>query len=231
MESADRDEPIPEIPTLDAVGAEFPVLLATLAPQPSIRETSVSTVTSSSSGVVVEQSASITYAILWNPEDLEDPANHVQLHPDIAEAIEHPSPKLPAVAVEMLQWARFPAAYEAVQTHVPRTGERLPRARERDEQTVAERLALHMWNVLANTFREQRHPNPRDADGFVNPPSERDAVDASVVVDGVELPAIAIDDEHVTGVGVELDDAVATVVLAKHVLPLVRLELTRRPRP
>ncbi|MCH1881871.1 hypothetical protein [Agrococcus sp. ARC_14] len=221
MEFADRDEPIPEIPTLDAVGAEFPVRLATLVPQPGIRETGVNTISSSvNDGPFCLEAAAITYAILWNPDDLDDPVNHVELHPDIAAAIADPSPKLPAVAVEMLQWARFPSAYEAVQTHVLD-----------EDESVADRLALHMRNVIGNTFREQRDPTPQLPWSFIDPPVERDAVDASVVVDGVELPAVSIDDEHVTGVGVELDDAVATVVLAKHLLPLVRLELTRRPRP
>lgn len=220
MDFADADEPIPEIPTLEAVAADFPVRLATLVPQPVIRETGVNTISSGSGGAMAYEAAAITYAIFWNPDDLDDPVNHVELHPDIAAAIAHPSPRLPAVAVEMLQWARYPSAYEAVQTHV----------RRRAQQSVAGQLALHMRNVIANTFGEQRHPLLHDPAGFIDPPSERDAADASVLVDGAEVPAVSIDDEHVIGVGVELDDAVATVVLAKHLLPLVRLELTRRPR-
>lgn len=114
-----------------------------------------------------------------------------------------------------------PMAYEAVQTLVQRGAPRQP---------LAEQLALHMRNVVGNTFREQRHPSVHDPDSFIDPPSERDAVDASVLVDGTQAPAITIDDEHVLGLGVELDDAVALVVFPKHLLPLVRLELTRRPR-
>lgn len=220
MEFADDDEPIPEISTLEQVAAAFPVPLVTLVPQPSIRETGVGTTSSHSSGLVVDQAAAITYAIFWNPDDLDDPINHVELHSDVAEELAHPSPRLPAGAIEVLQWLRFPSATDAVQTHVPREG----------ELTLAERLAQHMRTVIGNTFREQRHPGVHDPSSFIRPPSEAAAVTASVTVDGVELPAITIDDEHVLGLGVELVDAVATVVLAKHLLPLVRLGLTRRGR-
>lgn len=220
MEFADDDEPIPEIPSLEQVADSFPVPLATLMPQPNIRETGVGTSSSHSNGRIVDQVAAISYAIFWNPDDLDDPINHVELHPDVAEAIAHPSPRLPAGAIEVLQWLRFPAATDAVQTHVPREG----------ELTLADRLALHMRNVIGNTFREQRHPALHDPLSFIRPPSGAVAAAASVTVDGVELPAVSIADEHVLGLGVELDDAVATVVLAKHLLPLVELELTRRKR-
>lgn len=221
MEFAEHDGPLPEPPTLDGVSAAFPVRLATLLPQPALREIGVNTIASGGEGGWAYEAAAITYAVFWNPDDLDDPINHVALTPELEDALEHPSPRLSATSVEWMQWMRFPSLYEAVQTHVPRES----------RSTVAERLALHMWNVLANTFQEQRHPRPMERGTFVDEPSAHDAVEASVTVDGVEVPAVSIADEHVLGIGVELDDAVATVVLAKHLLPLVRLELTRRPRP
>ncbi|SFS08924.1 hypothetical protein SAMN04487783_1180 [Agrococcus baldri] len=214
------DGPLPEIPSLDEVGAAFPVLLATLVPQPSIREIGVNTFVSSGDGVVDAQAAAIMYAIFWNPDDLDDPINHVVLTPELEAALANPSPRLPASAVEWIRWLRFPVAYEAVQTQVPGRG----------GQALPERLALHMRNVIGNTFREQRRPDPHEPWTFVDPPSAHEAAEASVIVDGAALPAISIDDEHVLGLGVELDDAVALIVWPKHLLPLVRLELTRRPR-
>lgn len=221
MEYAEHDGPLPEPPTLDGVSAAFPVRLATLVPQPALREIGVNTIASGGDGSWAYEAAAITYAVFWNPDDLDDPVNHVALTPELEDALKHPSPRLSAASVEWMQWMRFPSLYEAVQTHVQGSA----------SLTLADRLAMHMWNVIANTFREQRHPRPMERGTFVDDPDAHDAVDASVIVDGVELPAVTIDDEHVLGIGVELEDAVATVVLAKHLLPLVRLELTRRPRP
>lgn len=214
------DESLPEheIPTLDDVGAAFPVLLATLVPQPSIREIGVNT---RSSGRRLE-AAAIMYAIFWNPDELDDPVNHVQLAPEVEAALANPSPRLSAMAVEWMRWMRFPVAYEAVQTGMPRDG-----------QSLADELALHMRNVLGNTsdFREQRYPTIHDPDSFIDPPDAADAVDATVIVDGAVVGCVEIADEHVLGLGVGLGDAIALVVLPKHLLPLLRLELVRRPRP
>ncbi|WP_306233276.1 hypothetical protein [Agrococcus beijingensis] len=221
MEFAEHDGPMPDPPTLATVGAEFPALLVTLVPQPGIREIGVNTAKSGNDGTWDYEQAAIMYAVFWNPDDLDDPMNHVELAPELEEALENPSPRLSGVAREWMQWMRFPIAYEAVQTHVPRES----------LQSLPERLAMHMRNVIANTFRQERHPVVHEPSSFIDPPSADDARPASVIVDGVELPAVSIDDEHVVGVGVELDDAVATVVIARHLLPLLRLELTRRPRP
>lgn len=220
MHDGEHDGPLPEIPTLDEVAAAFPVLLATLAPQPSIREIGVNATASSRNGGRFElETAAIMYAILWNPDDLDDPVNHVELAPDMEAALANPSPRLPASAVEWLQWMRFPIASEAVQTVLPR------------DQSVADELALHMRNVIGNTFREQRDPTPHERDTFVLPPSAAAAVDASVMVDGEVVGCIEIADEHVLGLGVELGDAIALLVLPKHLLPVLRVELVRRPRP
>ncbi|WP_413317998.1 hypothetical protein AA0Z99_12890 [Agrococcus sp. 1P02AA] len=218
----DETRPLPDLPTIDEVAATFPVRFVTLVPQPSIREIGVNTTSSSIDGGPRHWTdASIMYAVIRNPDDLEDPSNHLELSPDLEAALANPSPRFSPAAVELLRWMRFPMAYEAVQTHVLGL----------DDSSLAERLALHMRNVIANTFREERHPVPFHPDSFIDPPSAADAVAASVVVDGARLPGITIADEHVVSLGVELDDTVATVVLAKHLLPLVRLELVRRPRP
>lgn len=221
MDFAEADGPLDDPPTLDAVSAEFPVRLATLVAQPSIRETGVSTIASSSDGGPFQlDAAAISYAILWNPDDLDDPINHVQLSPDLEAALADPSPRLPPTAVEWMRWMRFPAAYEAVQTVVPR-----------DDESIADVLALHMRNVIGNTFREERDPRPHEPDAFIDEPSALDAAPSSILIDGEEVACVEISDEHVVGLGVGLGDAVAAVVWPRHLLPLVRLELTRRPRP
>ncbi len=221
MEFAEHDGPLPEPPTVDSVSAEFPVLLATLVPQPSIREIAASTTSSSRNGGAFHlETASITYAIFWNPDDLDDPVNHVVLPADVRAAIADPSPRLPPGVVDWLQWMRFPSAYEAVQTVVPREG-----------RSIADELALHMRNVVGNSFRKQRDPTPHEPDTFVDPPSAADAIDASVVVDGEVVGCVGIEDEHVLALGVGLGDAIALLVLPKHLLPVLRVELVRRPRP
>ncbi len=221
MEFAEDDGGEFEPPTLDSVGADFPVLLATLVTQPSIREINADTTSSSRDGGPFRmETAAITYAVLWNPDDLDDPVNHVELPPDVQAAIANPSPLLPRGVVDWLPWMRFPTAYEAVPTVVPRDG-----------QSIADELALHMRNVIGNTFRVERHPVMQDPDGFVDPPSAADAVDGSVMVDGAVVGCVEIPDEHVLGLGVGLGDATALVVWPKHLLPLLRLELVRRPRP
>ncbi|MGM1030682.1 MAG: hypothetical protein ACQEWM_12560 [Actinomycetota bacterium] len=203
-------------PTVDSVGAAFPVLLATLAPQPSIREIGVNTI-ATGSGL---EAAAIMYAILWNPDDLDDPFNTAELPPEVDTALANPPSRLTPAETEWMRWMRFPIAHEAVQTVVPRDG-----------RSIAEELALHMRNVIGNTFREQRYPTMQDPDSFVDPPSAADAVDASVMVDGEVVGCVEIPDEHVLGLGVGLGDATALVVWPKHLLPLLRLELVRRPRP
>lgn len=221
MEFAPDDLGMPEMPTIDSVGAEFPVLLATLVPQPSIRAIGADTTSSSSDGGPFRlETAAITYAVLWNPDDLDDPINHVELPPDVVAALANPSPHLPRAVVDWLPWMRFPTAYEAVQTVMPRDG-----------RSIADELALHMRNVLGNAFRAERNPVPPEPDAFVDPPSAADAVAASVLVDGELVDCIEIHDEHVLGLGVELGDAMALLVLPKHLLPLLRVELVRRPRP
>lgn len=221
MDFADPDGPLDAPPTLDEVAAEFPVPLATLVEQPSIREIGVNTISSSSDGGPFRlDAAAISYAILWNPDDLDDPLNHVELSPDVEAALADPSPHLPEAAVEWMRWMRFPSAYEAVQTAVLS-----------DDETVADVLALHMRNVIGNTFRQERDPTPHLPDTFVDEPSALDAVDSTIVVDGEEVACLEIADEHVLGLGVALGGAVAAVVWPKHLLPLVRLELTRRARP
>lgn len=221
MEFAPDDLGMPEMPTIDSVGAEFPVLLATLVPQPSIRAIGADTTSSSQGGGPFRlETAAITYAVLWNPDDLDDPINHVELPPDVVAALANPSPHLPRAVVDWLPWMRFPTAYEAVQTVMPRDG-----------RSIADELALHMRNVLGNAFRAERNPIPPEPDAFVDPPSAADAVEASVLVDGELVDCIEIRDEHVLGLGVELGDAMALLVLPKHLLPLLRVELVRRPRP
>lgn len=221
MEFAPDDLGMPEMPTIDSVGAEFPVLLATLVPQPSIRAIGADTTSSSRNGGPFRlETAAITYAVLWNPDDLDDPINHVELPPDVVAALANPSPHLPRAVVDWLPWMRFPTAYEAVQTVIPRDG-----------RSVADELALHMRNVLGNAFRAERNPIPPEPDAFVDPPSAADAVGASVKVDGELVDCIEIHDEHVLGLGVELGDAMALLVLPKHLLPLLRVDLVRRPRP
>lgn len=221
MEFAPDDLGMPEMPTIDSVGAEFPVLLATLVPQPSIRAIGADTTSSSRNGGPFRlETAAITYAVLWNPDDLDDPINHVELPPDVVAALANPSPHLPRAVVDWLPWMRFPTAYEAVQTVIPRDG-----------RSVADELALHMRNVLGNAFRAERNPIPPEPDAFVDPPSAADAVGASVMVDGELVDCIEIHDEHVLGLGVELGDAMALLVLPKHLLPLLRVDLVRRPRP
>jgi hypothetical protein len=221
MEFAPDDFAMPEIPTIDSVCAEFPVLVATLVPQPSIHAIGADTTSSSRNGGPFRlETAAITYAIFWNPDDLDDPVNHVQLPPDVVAALANPSPKLPPALVDWLPWMRFPTAYEAVQTVVPRDG-----------RSIADELALHMRNVVGNTFRAERNPLPHEPDTFVDPPSAADAVEASVLVDGELVDCVEIHDEHVLGLGVGLSDAVALVVLPKHLLPLLRVELVRRARP
>ena len=221
MHFAEHDGPLPEPPTVDSVSAEFPVLLATLVPQPNIREIAASTTSSSRDGRAFHlETAAITYAIFWNPDDLDDPVNHVELPPDVRAAIAHPSPRLPPGVVDWLPGMRFPNAYEAVQTVLPRDG-----------RSIADELALHMRNVVGNTFRKQRDPTPHEPDSFVDPPSASDAMDASVIVDGEVVGCVGIADEHVLGLGVGLGDAIALLVLPKHLLPVLRVELVRRPRP
>lgn len=221
MEFAPDDLGMPEMPTIDSVGAEFPVLLATLVPQPSIRAIGADTTSSSRDGGPFRlETAAITYAVLWNPDDLDDPINHVELPPDVVAALANPSPHLPRAVVDWLPWMRFPTAYEAVQTVMPRDG-----------RSIADELALHMRNVLGNAFRAERNPIPPEPDAFVDPPSAADAVGASVMVDGELVDCIEIHDEHVLGLGVELGDAMALLVLPKHLVPLLRVELVRRPRP
>ncbi len=221
MDFADADGPLDDPPTLDAVSAAFPVRLATLTAQPSIREIGVNTIASSSDGGPFRlEAAAISYAILWNPDDLDDPMNHVELAPDVEAALADPSPRLSSTTVEWMRWMRFPSAYEAVQTVVPRDGE-----------SVADVLALHMRNVIGNTFRDERDPTPHEPDAFIDEPSALDAIDSAILIDGAWVPCVEIGDEHVIGLGVALEDAVAAVVWPRHLLPLVRLELTRRPRP
>ncbi len=221
MHYGEHDGPLPEIPTLDSVGTEFPVLLATLVPQPSIREIAANTTSSSRNGGAFHlETAAITYAVLWNPDDLDDPVNHVELPPDVLAAIAHPSPRLPRGVVDWLQWMRFPTAYEAVQTVLPRDG-----------RSIADELALHMRNVIGNAFRAERDPTPQEPDTFLAPPAAAAAVDASVIVDGAVVGCVEIADEHVLGLGVGLGDAIALLVLPKHLLPLLRVEVVRRPRP
>jgi len=221
MHVAPDDFPMPEIPTIDSVARAFPVLLATLAPQPSVREVGVGERSSTRDGVLDRQSALITYAVLRNPADLDDPVNHVPLAPEVAEAIRSPSPRLPPAIVETLPWMRFPQLWEAVQTHVPRES----------WQSLPERLAEHMVNVLMNAFRDERVPDPGTPWEVTDAPLADRAEPATVVVDGVETTGIRIPDEHVLGVAVDLGDAVATVVLAKHLLPHLDVALARRPRP
>ncbi|MGY3127323.1 hypothetical protein ACVWW9_000822 [Agrococcus sp. UYP33] len=220
MDFAEADDDTFHPPSLDEVSAEFPVRLATLVAQPGIREIGVNTIASSSDGGPFQlDAAAITYVILWNPDDLDDPVNHVVLPDEVEVAIAHRPVELTPAEAEWLRWMRFPTAYEAVQTVVPC-----------DDESVADVLAQHMWGVIANTFRE-RHPAPHELDSFIDPPAAVDAVDGVILVDGEEVACVEIPDEHVRGLGVELDDAVALVVWPRHMLPLVRLELTRRPRP
>lgn len=218
---ADDDVPMPKIPTIDSVAAAFPVLLAALAPQPTLRELAVGERSGRLGGVLVQQSALITYAVIRNPADLDDPANHLPLRPEIEAAIAHPSPRLPAALVEALPWMRFPQLWEAVQTHVPRES----------EESLPERLAMHMRNVLMNAFRDERVPDHDEPWTVADAPAAERAEPTTVVVDGAETGAIRIADEHVLGLGVDLGDAVATVVLPKHLLPHVEVALVRRARP
>ncbi|MCR8671383.1 hypothetical protein [Agrococcus sp. HG114] len=223
MEFRDDAGPVPDPPTIDDVARSFPVPLVALVPQPSVRESGVSTTSTVWGSRPVELgTAALSYAVLWNPEQLDHPGDATELDRELEEMLAQPPALLQPDAVERLSWAPFASVPEAVQTALPAPGA--------GAGSLPQRLALHMRHVLSSSFRAERDPTPHEPGIFAAAPDARDAREASVVVDGVERPALTIDDEHVLGLGVDLGDAMAIVVWPRHLLPLVRLELTRRPR-
>src|ERR1700710_411374 len=90
MYVSDRDPmDIPQPQTLNEVAEAFTVPVMSFIPQPSLEESGVGTVGSSSNGgPVVLDTVSISYTLWRNPDDYQDPINLAMLGDSEREALD-----------------------------------------------------------------------------------------------------------------------------------------------
>jgi hypothetical protein len=215
------DRPPP--PTPAEVAAAFPVPLMTLAPQNSIEEVAVGTVSGNVNGEAFERSASLSYTLWRNPDDRGDPANLLELTDEQRTGLDrvpvNPRPPwMDAVIARM----RYPRLWDAVTTSWF--------AQRDDLHTLEHELTQHVNYIVMNRFREERVRG--DSPGEIDRPvTERDIQRGRpVVVDGAERAGLLIDtDPNVLGLGIDLGDRFLTGVFERSHLPYVRLEFVTRP--
>jgi hypothetical protein len=201
--------------------ARLGVAAAGLVPQRHLEDLGVEAIGVSRTSVgpqeqVDEVSLSRSYTLWRNPDDHEDPVNLRELDEATGRALaERPPLPGPAWLDEARDRLRYPALWEAVQTHWVRPGG--------EPRSVADRLIAHAEYVLTNVFREELGLH---GDVYWAPPVPPAALQASrVVVDGAERDGLLLDtDPFVLGLGAELDDGrVLTAVLPRDELPFVEL--------
>jgi hypothetical protein len=215
------DRPAPATPA--EVAAGFPVPLMTLAPQDSIEEVAVGTVTGSSNGEAFERSASLSYTLWRNPADRGDPANLLELTDEQRAGLDRvPANPPPAWVVAVRERMRYPQLWDAVTTSW---------FAERDDvHTLEHELVQHVNYIVMNRFREMRVRG--DFPGEIDRPvTERDIQrDRPVVVEGAERAGLLVDtDPNVLGLGIDLGDRFLTGVFERSHLPYIRLEFVTRP--
>ncbi|BDI21800.1 hypothetical protein [Herbiconiux sp. L3-i23] len=211
-------EDMPPPATADEVSRRFGMDLFTFVDQPALEETSVSAAwTSSGAGGDHLDHASLTYMLLRNPDDREDPVNRSTLPQEDRDIIEAPPEfPLPQWFLDARRIMLYRSLWEAVRTA------------PRGSQSVKDALLDHIWYALVNRFREERVVGemPGEVSGM---PTVAGLVETSVLVDGVELRGVHHDfDPHVYAIAVEVGDRLLTVVVPREELPYLRLEFVTR---
>lgn len=183
----------------------------------------------SGTGGLSHQAVSIGYTVWRNPEDRDDPVNLAELDEQTRASLEVAPPwPRPAWILEMVERLRYPQLWEAVRTSWHRD--------DPDYSTLEHQLVHHTNHILMNRFREElglpHGPTGHTGDRAWRATETSVNPAASVLVDGVETQASEIDtDPFVYAVGVRLTpDIVATAVIPREFLPLVRVELATRDR-
>jgi hypothetical protein len=170
---------------------------------------------------------SINYTLWRNPLDRSDPINLADLNESTRRVLDDPAPHpRPAWLIQQVEWMRYPMLWEAVRTAWHRD--------PTDLSTPSHLLVEHANYILMNRFREELGLGDTGTERFA-PRLTEHAVDprATVIVDGVGVPAIEIDtDPFVYAIGAELSPgAVLTAVIPRDELQHVRIEFARRASP
>lgn len=212
-------EDMPPPATADDVTRRFGVRLLTFSPQATLEESSVG-ITSHSEGLGSEElvHASLTYELLRNPKDREDPVNRSSLPQRDRDIIEStPEFPLPQWFLEARRSSLYRSLWEAVRTAPS------------GPQPLGEALLDHVWYVLVNLFREERVVGemPGEVTGM---PTLSGMTPTTVMIDGLEVSGVHHDfDPHVYALAAAVDDRVLTVVVPRDELPYLRLEFETRP--
>jgi hypothetical protein len=216
---------MPDPATPDEVASWFAVPLMTLAPQPTIEETSVALSSETGNGRPVLEAAALSYTLWRNPADRDDPLNLLELSPQMRASLDvEPVAPLPQWMIDAVGRIRYPSLWEAVRTtHL---------SDRSTFHTAESTLVEHVNYILMNNFREERMRGdfPGELDGRVTEKSIEHGVPISV--DGTELPGMRIDtDPHVLGLALDLGHSILTVAIAREHLPLLTLAFVTRPAP
>lgn len=168
---------------------------------------------------------SLTYLLWRNPADRNDPVNLAELDEEERAALEAEPPwPRPAWLLEYVRMMRYPQLWEAVRTSWNRDLS--------EHTTVPRQLVDHANHILRNKFRTQLGlevgPVHEDGDWEIKESAVNPA--ATLEIDGVPVPACEIDtDPFVYAIGAQVStDVVATIVIAREHLRLVRVSLTTR---
>lgn len=168
----------------------------------------------------------LTYRLLRNPDDPDDPVNRADLDDEQRAALDAvppwPRPDWLVAAAEGLRDAHL---WETVRTSWHRD-------RHPPHTDLASQLTRHADHILVNHFRAELGIEIGAAlDGQWRVRAAAVDTRATLVVDGVEVPAAEVDtDPFVYAIGARLrDDLVVTVVVPRDDLRHVRLALTTPP--
>lgn len=211
-----EDAPDPGI-ELMARARTMPVATRTLVeqhaleriPHPSLEE-------STANGVRTSMAVSWSYTLWRVPGDPGHTANLVDAT-TLASLEGMPPAPSPAWLVDGVERMRHPMLWEAVRTTWDADAGAIR------EDPVVDAVVRHVAYVAVNRFDEHRGPGARwDRPELVAPGARRAA---ELVVDGAQVPGVAIEgDHHVLGLGAVLDDgAILTAALPRDALEHVQV--------
>lgn len=208
--------------------AQMPVAPFTLTSQHTLEEYGPGIGTGSDATGVRDMQVALSYTVIRNPADRDDPANLTDLDEETRKALDAVPPQpVPKWMAELTERMRYPSIWEAVKTHWTRDAD--------DQPTIEDALAEHTEHVLRNSFRAQRGLEGKLGSLPTAPDVTTTSVqhDVTLRINGVDRPAVQIDaDPHVYAIGAVIDDStLVTVVISRDELPYVNLELATHTGP
>ncbi|MBH0082222.1 hypothetical protein [Salinibacterium sp. SWN167] len=205
---------------------QMPIPVIGLVAQSSVQSTSLAVNSATDSAGFSAMSVSVSATLWRNPTDKTDPVNLEILDEHTRRAIEEVPPwPRPAWLIEQVESMRYPALWEAVQTHWHRD--------ESEVTDVGALLTQHANYILMNQFQKELGLDEQHGERRAPMPERRITRPTTVVIDGRIVDGVEVaPDPLIYAVGATLPSGgVVTAVFPRQHLPFITAEFATHDQP